>query len=440
MSGNIPAFIARIQSAHYYFAAHLSAYASVNGLENPYKKALGPLQDCLRSLRRTRYVILPLEQVHSSSEHGIETVISSYREHDSSSFTAVEALQSLVGIVSEDQEINQLIWSPTATYARHTPIDTIRNVERRLKEWKNVHIHLIPELDTDTALNTLLIYKWQKVPMPPPPYVSTTLHSSIAALHFNFYIARIKWALLLLGHDPEQNQPTAVFYFYEALRHAASHVSRLDIASGVGEKYIPCEALNIGVLPVLHIVGLCSPQPSWLEWIKNSCTSITQEGVLKGHTFATNLDCLHTFEERRHGASLSIADQYPDPAERIICEIVPETDGRHFISFYAAPSMELDTPHEGLSSYRVIGHARWKCGHGENPCTPTISFYEEDVYVKPFSSNWLYGTEAVRDWVSWSQEKEFRINRALQDHISGTRLLLAAPETSSRINLPIDLV
>jgi hypothetical protein len=359
-----------------------------------------------------------------------------HREKNCSAFTVGEALQRLVSIISEYQQVKQLVWSPIAAYARDTPIDAIHYVERKLGEWRDCHLHLIPELDTDTALNTLLVYKWQSIPMPPPPYTLTTRHSSVAAVHFNFYVARMKWALSLLGEDPEKNQPTANFYFYEALRHAASHISRFAVASGIEDPYIPCESLNIGVLPVLHIIGLCSPQPSWLEWIKNSCDMIKQEGVIKGHTFATNLDCLHAFEKSRHGASLSIADRYPTPAERIICQLVPETDGRHFISYFAAPAVGLDTYHEELSTYHVIGHARWACGGDESPCTPSIRMYgEEDVLLEPFSTDWLYSTQAVRDWTLWSQEKEFGMNRALQDHISGTRLLLAADETAQRTGL-----
>ena len=355
------------------------------------------------------------------------TLHSGHREHGRSACTAVEAIQRLVGIVSEDQQIEQLVWSPIATYARDTPIDVIWHLEKKLDDWKTSHLHLIPELDTDTALNTLLVYRWQGMPMPPSPYTSTTRHSSVAAVHFNFYIARVKWALSLLGHDPQQTQLIAEFYFYEALRHAASLVSRLAVASELEDRYIPCEAVNIGILPVLHIIGLCSPQPSWLEWIKNSCDRITQEGVLKGHTFATNLNCLHMFEERMKGASLSIADYYPKPAERIICHLVPERSGRHFTSYFAIPLLGRDTNYEGLSTYRLIGNARWECGYGENPCTPVIKIYdEENVLSRSFSMDWLYSTQIVQDWVSWSEVKEFRMDRALQDHISGTRLLLAA--------------
>jgi hypothetical protein len=355
----------------------------------------------------------------------------------SSSSSDLVALHSLVDLISGSCEIKELIWSPIAAYARRTSAQIIKSFEQRLMQWRNSHSDLIPELDTDVALNTLLVYKWSQFAMPPPPYTSTTRTKSLAAAHYNFYRARIKWALLLLGDDELQNKPAAEFYFYEALRHAASHIAFLTATDCDENIYIPCEALKIGLLPVLHIVGLCSPQPLWLEWIKDLSDQIIQEGVLKGHTFATNLDCLHKFEVRRSGSgNPDMLGRYPEPAERVICQLIPETDGRHFISFFAVPSAAHDPEHTGLDAYRVIGDARWRCGYDEGPCTPVVNMYDEDsANLEIFSADWLYSTQVARDWYAWSQEKGFHMERALQDHISGTRMLLAADEaiTNSQV-------
>ncbi|KAH0359499.1 hypothetical protein KCU65_g9932, partial [Aureobasidium melanogenum] len=86
---------------------------------------------------------------------------------------------------------------------------------------------------------------------------------------------------MLLGDDELPNKATAEFYFYEALRHVASHMAFRTATYHDEDIYIPCEALKLGLLPVLHITGLCSPQPLWLEFIKDMSGEITQEGVLK---------------------------------------------------------------------------------------------------------------------------------------------------------------
>lgn len=389
---------------------------------------LAPLRDCLRSLGQTCYVTLPLKLIHTTTEQHLHAFYLKTPDSKHSSSTVLTALHRLVDLISEDHDVKEIVWSPVASYARNTAAQVLYNFEQRLIQWKEYHLHLIPELDSDSALNALLVYKWSKFAMPPPPYTSTTRYKSLAAAHYNFYRARVMWALILLGIEEQRNKLTADFYFYEALRHAASHVSFLTAGDGSEDTYIPCEALKVGLLPVLHITGLCSPQPLWLEWIKDLSDQIVQEGVLKGHTFATNLECLHTFETLRHGGdNPSVLEQYPEPAERIICQLIPETDGRHFTSFFIAPSPVYDAGDSGTVADRVIGNARWRCGYGEGPCTPIFNIYDGDSAIsEPFSVDWLYSTRPALDWLSWSQEKEFCIERALQDHISGTRLLLAA--------------
>ncbi|EUC41081.1 hypothetical protein COCMIDRAFT_107123 [Bipolaris oryzae ATCC 44560] len=427
-SGNIPAFTGRVQAANYYFTTLLPVREAPGCDETSQDNDLPPLRDCLRSLGQTCYVTLPLNMIDVTTGLHLNNYRSRGTGPEHTSPTSLVALESLVDMVSESCEIKEIVWSPLAAYARSVSARTLNDFEQNLICWRNNHLELIPELDTDSALRALLIYGWSQFAMPPVPYTAITRNKSLAAAHYNFYRARIKWALVLLGDDVLRNKPIAEFYFYEALRHAASHAAFLVAAENDQNIYIPCEALKVGLLPVLHIIGLCSPEPLWLRWIKDLSDQIVQEGVLKGHTFATSLDCLHRFEMYRFGHDYSTTvDQYPEPAERIICQLIPETDGRHFTSFFAVPSAANSPRRAGLGAYRVIGNARWRCGYGEGPCTPVITMYGSDhMKLEPLSTEWLYSMQPVFEWLSWSREKEFRMERALQDHISGTRLLLAA--------------
>ena len=301
---------------------------------------ISPLQDCLRSLGQTCYMTLPLNMIHVTTVLPLDGFSIERLEPECSSLNPLAALESLVSLISESCEIKELMWSPIAAYTRIVPAQVLNDFEQKLIHWRNKYVELIPELDTNSALHALLVYGWSKFAMPPLPYTTISRSESLVAAHYNFYNARIKWALVLLEDDMPRNKPTAEFYFYEALRHAASHARFLNAAENDENTYIPCEALKIGLLPVLHIIGLCSPQPVWLEWIRDLSDQIVQEGVLKGHTFATNLDCLQKFESYRSGGDPSATvDHYPEPAERVICQLIPETDGRHFTSFFAAPSV-----------------------------------------------------------------------------------------------------
>jgi hypothetical protein len=389
-------------------------------------KNFEPLRDCLRSLSQTCYITLPLQLIAASTKQHLSAFYLETGGHEHSAATASGALCSLVDLLVEDFEMKEVVWSPIAAYARNTSVEKLTDFEQKLVSWRNACMEIFPDLDTDSALNTLLVYKWSQFAIPPPPYTSTTRHKSLAAAHYNFYRARVKWALILLGHDVLQNKLVAEFYFYEALRHATSHMAVRSTTDHDEDTYIPCEALKIGLLPVLHIIGLCSPDPLWLEFIKDVSDQITQEGVIKGHTFATNLGCLHRFEMYRLGSdNPTKLERYPEPGERIICQLVPETDGRHFTSFFSAPAAGSNPQDSGLAPYRVIGQARWRCNYEEGPCTPIFTMYDS-ANLESFSMDWLYNTQPVLDWLSWSQEKEFDMKRALEDHISGTRLLLAA--------------
>ncbi|KAF3006885.1 hypothetical protein E8E13_011052 [Curvularia kusanoi] len=417
--GNIPAFIGRIQAANYYCSTLLPVCTNVD---------LPPLRDCLRSLSRNCYVTLPLDIIQRTTEQHLDDHCFEAMDPERSSSTSLMALDSLVNMISDDYEMKELMWSPIAAYSRLVPARTLSEYEQKLVQWRDSHLEIIPELDTESALQALLVYGWSQFAIPPPPYTTITSNKSLAAAYYNFYRARIRWALVLLDEDVLRNKTTAEFYFYEALRHAASHAAFLTSQINDEDTYVPCETLNIGLLPVLHIIGLCSPQPLWLEWIHDLCDRIAQEGVVKGHTFATSLDCLHRLEMHRYdGGPSAKMDRYPDPAERIICQLIPETDGRHFVAYFAAPVAALDPRHAGLNAYEVIGDARWACGYEDGPCTPVVTVYDNgQTNLKTFSKEWLYNTQPVIEWLSWSQEREFCIERAVQDHISGTRLLLAA--------------
>ncbi|CAI6332960.1 unnamed protein product [Periconia digitata] len=414
LSGNIPAFIGRMHSVHHYFKMYNTL---ILHRSNEYRKdtrGMYPVQDCLRSLDRICYVALPLDRIHVDSKLILSEYNSHHRGQNSGESRDFISLRSLVSIIFEDEKIRRLVWSPTAIYTQETPLDSIYSVEEKLEQWKRLYLDLIPELDTDAALAILLDYPDHQAPrlvMPPSRYRSTTPHTSLAALHFNFYVARLKLALVLLGVDPTRNKMQTNFYLYETLKHAASHVTRG-----------PWDALQVGVLPILHIVGLCSPRPSWVEWIKKACRSKSTEGIFNGHAFATNLESLHLMEGNRKSASLLRADEYPDPTKRVICEFVPELDGHHFISFFAAPIPDLEAQQERRGGYRTIGHTRWRYLHDEDGSyTPTWPLWR--MYKEPFSEEWIYSTEAAQSWLQHARQKMFSLTRAMEEHMRGSEIL-----------------
>ncbi|KAJ5611036.1 hypothetical protein N7510_007755 [Penicillium lagena] len=419
-SGNIPAFMGHVQTANYYFKLLALADSESNAHNDMRRRELAPLEACLRSIGQTCRVALPFPRM---LEVFPERTASLMRSTESTSAMDWPMLQGLINLVCAESDIEELVWSPLAAYSRRISSAVIYRFQEKLLKWRNHHSSLLPELDSsDSALEALLTYKWEKFSIPPSKYSSISPQGCLVAAHYSFYTARMKWALHLLDEDKEINQISANFYFYETMRFAATHASGSIEINDTQYSYSPREALKIGFLPLLHIIGLCSPEVSWLRWIIDLCEHIEQEGVLKGHTFAANLRCLQTFEMYTQKDTSAILQRLPDPENRVICQLIPETDGRHYTSYFAGRKLDSNHSIDGLAAYQILGHARWRCYFGEHPCNPEIEFYDEN-HTETLSKDSLLSKQAAVEWLVWSTDAEFNMDRAIRDHINGTRLV-----------------
>ena len=234
-------------------------------------------------------------------------------------------------------------------------------------------------------------------------------------------MARTKWALCVRNEFPEDNELSAYNLFYKALRCAVTQPEEGIDNANVGDTYLAPEGVKIGFLPLLHIIGLCCPHPSWLHWIRNTC-GLLQQGISKGHTFSTNLDCFHAFDLHSRRSSLSMPDNSPSPANRVICQLIPEPDGRNYVSYFARIRTDNDSVPDDAKRYSILGHARWRCYQGEHPCNPDLHIYGEETCVTDLSA-WLSSRPTAVAWREWATHTEFDMEHALRDHINGARLL-----------------
>ena len=115
------------------------------------------MQDCLRSLSQTCYMTLPLNIIDTPTELRWDGFLNE-RGGPEYALTSFTALESLINIISESCDIKELVWSPIAAYARTVSVQILNEFEQRLTCWRNKHVELVPELDTDSALHALFIY------------------------------------------------------------------------------------------------------------------------------------------------------------------------------------------------------------------------------------------------------------------------------------------
>jgi len=124
------------------------------------------------------------------------------------------------------------------------------------------------------------------------------------------------------------------------------------------------------------------------------------------------------------GEKDAASEQYSAPADRVICQLIPESDGRHYTSYFARPVVDVDRGFEGLDGHLPLGHARWRCNFGEHPYSPDIHVYgEETLGDKPV--DWSSKSPVALAWNEWSKPREFDMDCSLRNHINGSRLVLS---------------
>lgn len=414
--GNLLGCMGHLKNASHYLQIATLTEAEADDDSNPRRPELSPLVSCLQSLERTCRTALYLPP-------GLLSLTRHSSRCCSIPFVEIQAaLQNLLDLVSADDQLEQLIWNPITAYRRRVTAGMIHSFQENLLSWFHQHANVFPDGDLEHDFDDEA-HDREDYSLPPQAHLTSSSSASIAAAHYIFYTARMAWALCILGEDPERNEKLANHYFFQALRFAAIFSGATPDVAASGDTYLPCEALKAGFLPLLHVIGLCCPRPSWLHWIKDYCGLLLQEGVFKGHTFSVNLECFHLFGMLgKNGAAL---EQYSAPTSRVVCQLIPESDGRHYKSYFARPTIEVNPDLDGLDGSLPLGHARWRCNFGEHPCSPDIHIYGEES-LGDRSVDWSSKSPVALAWHEWSKNTDFSMDCSLRNHINGSRLVLSS--------------
>lgn len=418
-SGNLPACVGHMRVATYYTQTLILSHDATD--VEPGSIQHTPLNDCLQSLsHKCRMALLSL------APSVLPSALLSHNRPTPPVYMPAEltdaVLQELLTMTRTNEDMEQLIWNPIAAYELRVSAVDILGFQKQLLNWETRHRNLLPDLDMVAGTNGPLGADWQTYPLPPRVCPAVLLHAKLAAAHYNFYMARMEWALCILNESPEDNEMSAYFHFYQAMRCTVRQSEEQNNDANLRDTYCAPERLKVGFLPLLHIIGQCCPQPSWSHWIRNTCGLLQQEGIFKGHTFSTNLDCFRAFDMHSRRNSHSTPDRYPAPASRVICQLIPEPDGRHYVSYFARFKFDESPISIRPKRYSILGHARWRCYQGEHPCNPDLHMYGEEICVTDWLE-WLSGRPAAVAWREWATHTDFDMKQALQDHINGARLL-----------------
>ncbi|KAH8432415.1 uncharacterized protein LDX57_010053 [Aspergillus melleus] len=388
-----------------------------------------PIELCLHDLDIIRRVTLPdLKVIRMISPLYRPSIISgaaSASLQASLDFSPRYLLQQLLDMGSMDSDIKALMWCPVAAHRKLMPEEKIVGFIKRLKEWKKTTGILFHKLGVDEALSEPVNFDLAtlaNIPMPPPPYAILPKDFCLILALYVFYRMRLSWALSIYSGGESNLELDCYHFTYQLLRFVTTALSSSSASDDIP---FGCEALRVGLSPMLFLAGQSCPRPTWLRWILFELDRIGREGVCNNKAFAASLEVLSTLEKRvgREPRRPDV-EYFTPPHRRVISVIFPNLNGRGYVTYYAQarPGEEIDSQ----ESHTPLCIARWaSSANGGRPAVTTC-----DGTDVPFSE-WVMDQPLVREWAQWLTFSEFDLNQTLHDHINGSRLLLDHDKTAS---------
>ncbi|KAK6815305.1 hypothetical protein RU639_008720 [Aspergillus parasiticus] len=415
--GNVPATIRHIHMANHYFRAMCSSSTPET------EQFKTPIELCLHDLDIIRRVTLPdLKVIRMISPLYRPSIIPSDASaslHEYLDFSPKHLLQQLLDIGSMDSDIKPLIWCPVAAHRRLMPEERIVGFIKQLKEWKNTNGILFHNLGVDEALSEPINFDLAtlaNISIPPPPHANLPRDFCLILVLYVFYRTRLSWALSIYNGGESDLELETYHFTYQLLRFVTTALDSPRPSSD--DLPFGCEALRVGLSPILFLAGQSCPRPTWLRWILFELDRSGREGVCNSKAFATSLEVLSTLEKRvRREPRWPDVEYFTPPHQRVISVIFPGLDGRGYVTYYAQirPGEQIDSQ----ESHIPLCIASWaSSANGGRPAVTTC-----DGTDVPFSE-WVMDRPLVKEWAQWLTFSEFDLTQTLHDHINGSRLLV----------------
>ncbi|KAH6611287.1 hypothetical protein Trco_001307 [Trichoderma cornu-damae] len=214
------------------------------------------------------------------------------------------------------------------------------------------------------------------------------------------------------AQDAKKMESEAYVYLYQTMRLAATHAannSSKTLPNGTYSTDAPVssEEMDRSFLPVLYITGQCSPQPSWLRWIAQLMEQMGEQGLFNGFVLSASLKILHRMELSHNLPSADRIERYPNPALRVVSSLIPDTNSRGFVCYYAKPpGFNSGWINRDTLTYYPIAHARFSPEPGDDGAARRdFDVYDEQRSgEEQFASEWILSRPVAGSWQSRSSE------------------------------------
>ncbi|KAH8669145.1 hypothetical protein BX600DRAFT_267535 [Xylariales sp. PMI_506] len=344
-------------------------------------------------------------------------------------------VQQLLDLVFIDNEIADTLWNPWGLHEMVEPQERLTSFQESLRDWKRINSQFLPTIQVESTEAEIPGYDWAEFIIPPPHVPSTSPKACFAFALYCFAMARVSWYKLLLREDTQEqkeDERSAFLYFYLTMRAVATMCDTQGLAGNHKDTFLACETVHIGLLPILHITGQCTPAPSWRQWIAQQMRQVGREGVFDSSSLAASLDILHTFEMQNLSHSAAEQWRYPPSITRVVSILIPEVNGRSYTAYYANIHCDRRQNGEPRILYSPLGHSRWSLARGKEEAVDprTVIYTGMQTTLVSVASDWLRIQTPIREWSDWATSTGFDINRVLRDHVRGSQLLKDLEEVS----------
>ncbi|KAL6694417.1 hypothetical protein J3F84DRAFT_395484 [Trichoderma pleuroticola] len=392
-ASNITAACGHIRSANHYFEVYKGSVSHPQTIGVP---ALDCLDTALQGLSWTRFMAVPFPNKILSTRQALTC--------DEACPTPSSPRQHLLNLLAESG-LEDLIWNLVPRYSKSMALTNLHWLKQKLRAWRNSNKSILLHLASDTADPGEETPEMHSFTIPPLLHKTTTPYDASAIL-CSFLFGRTFWLLSILegGKNTETYRHLAYLHFYETMQFAATKWEfKTALPSRNGSQNpasLSCEDVENSTLPMLYIVGQCSPQPSWLLWIAQLMKHVGRQGLYNGLVYAASLETWHSFEVSNSLLMQDSLERYPDPALRTISVLIPDTVGSYFVTYYAKPAGidGLLMSNDGLMYY-LLGHTHISHRPADGQIEQdTHIYHQQGLGMELFTPDWLQSRAICLDW------------------------------------------
>ncbi|KAL2856636.1 hypothetical protein BJY01DRAFT_242683 [Aspergillus pseudoustus] len=404
-NGNLPAAFRHIGVAYHYFQDIGTDEALRN---SPFNASIA---SALQDLEFVSLMMLPFPCLLKSVTDSHFSTPSP--EMQLQSLAGNDMHQCLLDIAAADGEIQDIFWNPLGPYLNTPSEEHILVFLEILNKWTTLNSMALSGSSEYLSPPPNLTYQTiDDYPLPPRPLSDISEDTCLSLGLYTFYNTRLYWALSLIDPDNDSLELQSYFYLYQHLRLTETCIQIQQ------PRKLLCESLKISYAPMLYIASHSCPNANWSQWAIHTLKQTNPHGLFDSDAFATNLEIILNLEKSVAVMTGSkYTQQYPRPRQRVISAFFPQPSGKGYIAYYGGPEPSEDG-NESTARHYPLGVASWSSGTSRSEVELDLF---DIAHGQTFDAGWLKDQRAVKDWLAWAGSPEFGLDRALADHINGTR-------------------